>query len=74
VTVSPGHAGRGRQGTVRDFDAERGLGTIAGDDGVTYPFHCAEIADGSRHVDVGARVTFAVIAKLGRYEAADIAP
>jgi len=64
---------RRRRGTVRRFDAARGLGTIVGDDGRAYDFHCVEIADGSRHIDVDVDVEFEVIAKLGRYEAADIA-
>ena len=61
-----------RTGTVAVFDAAEGLGEIAGDDGRTYPFHCVEIADGTRSIPVGAAVTFEVLAKLGRYEAARI--
>ncbi len=48
--------------------------SIAGADGVDYPFHCIEIADGSRSIDVGADVSFDVLAKLGRWEAANIRP
>ena len=62
-----------RTGTVTSFDEAEGLGEIAGDDGRTYPFHCIEIADGSRTIALGAAVTFHVLAKLGRYEAARIA-
>ena len=40
-----------RTGTVTAFDEPRGLGEVAGDDGVTYPFHCTGIADGSRTID-----------------------
>jgi cold shock CspA family protein len=67
-----------RTGTVTSFDDASGLGTIsvsdieAGD--IAVPFHCITIADGSRSIEVGAVVTFDVIAKLGRYEAADIRP
>jgi cold shock CspA family protein len=61
-----------RRGTVTTFDAERGLGTIDGEDGASYAFHCVEIGDGSRHIEVGAAVSFVVLPKLGRYEAADI--
>jgi cold shock CspA family protein len=64
---------RRRRGAVTEFDADRGLGEITADDGSTYPFHCIEIADGSRSIDVGTRVTFTSMAKLGRYEAAAIA-
>ena len=58
-------------GTVTEFDADIGLGVID-TDGVRYPFHCIEIADGSRDIAVGTDVTFGVLCKLGRYEAASI--
>ncbi len=58
-------------GTVVEFDADVGLGAIDAD-GVRYPFHCIEIADGSRDIAVGTEVTFDVLCKLGRYEAASI--
>ena len=35
-----------------DFDAA-GLGVVRGDDGTAYPFHCTQIADGSRTIAVG---------------------
>lgn len=63
-----------RTGTVSSFDEEVGLGEIAGDDGATYGFHCIEIADGSRSIDVGTAVRFALLAKFGRSEAAAIRP
>ena len=59
-------------GTVTEFDAIVGLGRIDASDGGTYPFHCIEIADGTRVIEVGAGVTFELIAKLGRFEAARI--
>lgn len=59
-------------GTVAEFDADAGLGVVEADDGSRYPFHCVEIADGSRDIAVGAPVTFSQLAKFGRYEAADI--
>jgi cold shock CspA family protein len=59
-----------RRGTVVDFDDERGLGTVRDDDGTTHPFHCTAIADGSRHVDVGAVVEYSLVAgRVGRHEA-----
>lgn len=62
-------------GVVAQFDADRGHGTIQADDGRGYFFHCTAIADGSRHVDEGARVTFEVVAgHQGRWEAADVRP
>ena len=59
-------------GTVARFDVDSGLGEVAGTDGANYPFHCIEIADGSRDIPVGTAVDFALLPKLGRYEAADI--
>jgi cold shock CspA family protein len=61
-------------GTVVEFDAERGLGRINAADGRSYPFHCTQIADGTRSVAVGALVSFELLAKLGRYEATAISP
>jgi cold shock CspA family protein len=61
-------------GTVTQFDEPRGLGAIESD-GVTYPFHCTAISDGSRTIAVGTAVTFEVrAAGMGRWEAAAIAP
>jgi len=61
-------------GTVIEFDTERGLGRIDADDGRSFPFHCTQIADGTRSIAVGAAVRFDVLAKLGRYEATAISP
>ena len=62
------------QGTVVRFDRDVGLGEVATADGAAHPFHCIEIADGSRDIAVGQAVTFELIGKLGRYEAARITP
>lgn len=61
-------------GRVTEFDAARGLGRVVRDDppGEGFWFHCIEIADGSRTIDVGAAVHFDVRAKLGRHEAVAI--
>jgi len=64
--------GTGRRGTVAVFDADQGLGTVSGDDGVDYPFHCIEIADGTRTIEPGAEVSFDLLAKLGRWEASNL--
>ncbi len=65
----------GGSGRVTAFDDHVGLGTLAGDDGAELPFHCTEIADGSRTVAVGTRVRFRVRAgRLGRWEAAEVDP
>jgi CspA family cold shock protein len=60
-------------GHVAEFDEARGLGAIESG-GRTYPFHCTQIADGTRTIDVGARVAFEVAAGVGgRWEARAVA-
>ena len=59
-------------GVVASFDADVGLGVIIDDDGRRWPFHCIEIADGSRDIAVGALVRYGHRYKLGRVEAAQI--
>jgi cold shock CspA family protein len=66
-------SGRRHRGVVTAFDTEAGLGVVADSVGTQYPFHCIEIADGSRTIEVGAEVTFDLHPKLGRWEAAAIA-
>ncbi|MEN9647052.1 MAG: hypothetical protein RL238_3721, partial [Actinomycetota bacterium] len=61
-------------GAVVEFDRAVGLGRVVTDDGAVYPFHCIEIADGTRDIAVGTAVTFELLGKLGRYEAARITP
>jgi len=64
-------------GTVTAFDAAVGLGTItpsSGSGGSVVQFHCVAIADGSRVIEVGTVVEYALIPKLGRYEAWAIRP
>ena len=62
-------------GTVTAFDEEKGYGTVRGDDGVEHFFHCTAVADGSRKIDVGAHVTFDVVAgHLGRWDASGLSP
>lgn len=65
--MSASHAG-----TVVAFDAAVGLGEVQRSDGRRFPFHCIELADGSRAIDVATEVTFVLLCKLGRYEAAGI--
>jgi cold shock CspA family protein len=65
--------GGATSGIVSEFHDERGLGTVTADDGAAYPFHCTAIADGTRSIPTGARVTFEVVAgPLGRTEASAI--
>ncbi len=62
-----------RRGRVAEFDVHRGLGLVTTDDGTPYPFHCTQLVDDSRVIDVGAAVEFAVIpGGIGRWEAASI--
>ena len=62
-------------GTVVAFDEHRGYGTVRAEDGRELFFHCTAIADGSRRIDVGAGVVFAVVpGHRGTREAADIRP
>jgi len=61
-------------GSVTAFDDALGLGVITSDDGTAFGFHCVSIADGSRTIEVGTPVSFGVLLKLGRREAADIRP
>ena len=57
------------QGRVTEFDEPRGWGTIESG-GRDYPFHCTQIADGTRTIEVGTEVAFEVAAAMaGRWEA-----
>ena len=60
-----------RRGIVVEFDAHVGLGVVASD-GERFPFHCVEIADGSRDVAVGESVEFEVRLKFSRPEAFEL--
>jgi CspA family cold shock protein len=57
---------------VASFDAAVGLGTVDedGPGAGTYPFHCTQIADGTRTIEVGTPVAFNLMpARHGRVEA-----
>ena len=57
-------------GRVASFDPTRGLGTVADDAGAVYAFHATAIADGSRRIDVGTRVSYSLApGHGGRHEA-----
>ncbi len=43
-------------GRVVAFDAARGTGYVVTDEGRELAFHATSVADGSRTIDVGARV------------------
>lgn len=61
-------------GIVTAFDERRGLGDITDDSGRVWPFHCAEIADGSRRINLGQRVSFTTKFHITRDEAFGIFP
>ena len=56
-------------GTVTEFDEAKGLGTVTDADGRGYLFHCIEIADGTRTIEVGRAVRFHPLPKFGRIQA-----
>ena len=60
------------RGTVTAFDAHVGLGDITVADGTVVMFHCAEIADGSRKIEVGTAIECDVVMKFSRAEASAI--
>jgi len=43
-----------------EFDQHVGLGVVEAENGDAFPFHCTQIADGSRVIDTGAKVRFVV--------------
>ena len=61
-------------GEVSHFDSASGLGQILTTQGETYRFHCIEINDESREINIGAKVTCEIWPVLGGYEAVNIAP
>jgi len=64
-----------RRGKVESFDEEVGLGQVRAGNGELYPFHCTEIAGGSRRISPGTEVTFEVApGHLGVPEARSLTP
>ncbi len=63
-------------GTVATFDDAVGIGSVReNESSVEYFFHCTAIADGSRTIQTGTPVRFAVIAgRRGLWEASSLAP
>lgn len=77
VEPAPPYMGTGTpllRGTVTEFDQAAGTGIVTATDGTPYPFHCIEIADGSRTILRGIDVTFQRLARFGRYQAGAIRP
>jgi cold shock CspA family protein len=67
------------EGIVVAFDEQVGLGTIRAERtpgrSLDLPFHCTQVVDGSRAIDVGTRVWCSVIpGRAGRWEAGDVTP
>ena len=62
------------RGIVAAFDAHVGLGDITMTDGTVVMFHCAEIADGSRKIEVGSEVECDIVMKFSRAEASAVRP
>lgn len=64
AVATAGRLASSRRGTVVAFFSERGTGLVEEDGGSRWPFHCVELADGSRTVPVGAPVVFTVRAGI----------
>ena len=62
------------RGSVTAFDAHVGLGEITLTQGEVVMFHCAEIADGTRQINLGSEVECELITKFSRVEASTIRP
>jgi cold shock CspA family protein len=58
-------------GHVEKFDFDRGLGMIWSG-GQEFLFHCAEIVDGTRDINIGESVSFVVAHRFGLVEASEI--
>jgi cold shock CspA family protein len=73
--VTGRHDGAEHRGQVVEFDEGAGLGRVRTPGGDVYPFHCTQIAGGSRTIPVGSGVSFTVVAgHPGRWEAAGLTP
>lgn len=59
-------------GHISLFDEASGLGVATSEDGINYPFHCISIADGSRTIVPGTKVSFNVAFRTKRIEAVQI--
>lgn len=63
------------RGVVAAYDPAAGYGTVVADGGATWWFHCTAIADGTRRIVDGARVSFGLApGRQGRWEAVAITP
>lgn len=72
MSQSPANSNDGRLlGHVEQFNFDRGLGMIWAS-GQEYLFHCAEIVDGTRDINIGASVSFVVAHRFGIIEASEV--
>jgi cold shock CspA family protein len=61
------------RGRVKAWDDPGGFGTIEASDGRSFFFHCTQIADQTRTIEVGTAVRFDIVAgHCGRWEAARV--
>lgn len=73
VAVATVAAVAAMRGEVVEFDEHVGLGRVRAGDGRVFLFHCTQLVDGTRTVEVGAVVRFEVVAgHSGRWEAARV--
>lgn len=64
--------GASLEGFVAEFEEAAGLGVVESVDRTRYLFHCIDLSDGSRSVELLQRVEFEVVLRFGRYEARHI--
>ena len=61
------------EGVVSEFDAVIGWGSLQiQSTGDVLGFHCLDLADGSRMIEVGAAVTCRRVGRLGHWQATEI--
>ena len=62
-------------GTVVEYDEHAGFGWLEAHDGRRLWFHCTQIADGTRTIEVGAKVHYDVVpGHRGLMQAVRISP
>ena len=67
MRVPPGEV---KFGTVAGYDDAAGYGELVDAAGERWWFHCTAIADGTRTIEVGTRVTYDVVpGRRGQWEA-----
>lgn len=66
---------RTHHGEVTSFDDGLAYGEVTDNDGDVFFFHCTQIVDGSRTIQVGAHVEFTLVpGHIGRWEASEVMP